>query len=187
MYASWREWQKPSVVELPWTESGGHPKWCKLGQCCDVECDLQMTLRELIWPDCMLSTGLCKQSISGGVGTGLQGELHGMGSHINAVQCGAVIRSSFSPNSSHKTAHSSPVRASYGVSFVSPTSDLYSVPIPGSMYALSCYIVLFDTALGHTYTKWFQTMKDHLVQWSIFDMVIWAYKWIIFVVNSHPV
>ena len=48
-------------------------------------------------------------------------------------------RGPFSPKSSHKTPHSSPVRARYVVSFVGPTSYLYSASISAMMYAISCY------------------------------------------------
>ena len=41
---------------------------------------------------------------------------------------------------SPKTPHSSPVKASYGVSFVDPASDWYSTWVPGIIYAISYYI-----------------------------------------------
>ena len=40
-----------------------------------------------------------------------------------------------------KTPHNSPVKASYGVPFVSSKSDLYSSLVPGVLYAISCHIV----------------------------------------------
>ena len=48
------------------------------------------------------------------------------------LQCG-----SFSHKYSQKTPHSSPVRASYGVSFVNPASDWYSSSVPVNNYVIS--------------------------------------------------
>ena len=51
------------------------------------------------------------------------------------VQCGK-----FYLKKSQKIAHSSPVRARYGVSLVDSASDWYFTPDSAEMYAISCYI-----------------------------------------------
>ena len=50
--------------------------------------------------------------------------------------------SQFSPNSSQETPHSSPVRASYGMSCVNTNSDLRSAPATKLLYAIPCCIGL---------------------------------------------
>ena len=53
------------------------------------------------------------------------------------IQCGAITTLS---KSSHKTSHSSHVRAGYRVSLIGLTSDLYSASIPAVMYSILCDI-----------------------------------------------
>ena len=61
-----------------------------------------------------------------------------MAAIIGTVQC-RYKAVNFSQKS-RKRHHSSPVRASYGVSFVDTISDLYSAPMTDVMYAISCNI-----------------------------------------------
>ena len=58
------------------------------------------------------------------------------------LQCSAVITRPISSKYSQKTPHSSPVTASYGVSFVGSASDRYSASMPAMMCAISCYVGL---------------------------------------------
>ena len=56
------------------------------------------------------------------------------------IQCDAFKCGQFSPKSSQKTPHSSPVRARHGMSFVNITSDAYFASVNVVPYAESCYV-----------------------------------------------
>ena len=57
-------------------------------------------------------------------------------------KCSVLIKyTQFPPNFSQWTPHSSPSRASYGVSFVSSNSDLCSASITAVLHVISCYII----------------------------------------------
>ena len=55
------------------------------------------------------------------------------------VLCSAIIMWSIFPKSSQKIHHSSPVRASYGVSFVESICDLYSALVTAGMHVIYMY------------------------------------------------
>ena len=53
------------------------------------------------------------------------------------IHCSAVKTQSIFSQNIHKTPHSSPVRARYGVPYVDPASDWYSVTVPVIIYEIS--------------------------------------------------
>ena len=81
---------------------------------------------------------------------------------IYTVRCSAILRGQLSPKSSQKTHHSSPVSASYVVSYDGPTSDLYSASIPAVVYAISCH-----TRSRYGGTGLYLTISLELSIWTI--------------------
>ena len=81
-----------------------------------------------------------------------------IGYFVLYIQRGAfIMRLIFS----QKTQHSSPVRASYGVSFVEPSSDWYSALVRVIIYVISCNIGPHYNGIRLYITVRYESLKNH--------------------------
>ena len=77
------------------------------------------------------------------------------------IQHNALKHGEFSPKSSQKTPHNSPMRVRYGVSFVDITSDAYFISVMVLPYVKSCYDGLhYESTRLYLYTYTLYTFKN---------------------------
>ena len=102
----------------------------------------------------------------------------GLGNRLSIIQLQITVPSrynavNFIKKYSPKTPHSSPVRVSYGVSFVGPAFNWYSTSVLETMYAIYCYTGpryngtrLYYTDRCWLHYLWLWTIRNDF-QWNI--------------------